>query len=260
MGKKTALISARGGQGVTLSAAYLAAAAAERGQPVTAVDLCGFSGMLAFALGCGEAVLMNLRDAAVGACEPEDALVACASGLRLMPAPMFAAAQTPPYAVEIRRIVETLSRRGDVIADLPAGSLPDCGAVACFDTIVICSRADRRSLQYAAALRRLLGQVRAEGQPSAQRCEFRLLLTDFSPDCVKEAAFADSLDECIDTVGARLLGVLPHDLSAAQRALSGQPPDRFCGLMRSARDAVRRMDGEKVPLDDKKSFGAIRKK
>lgn len=259
LGKKIAVISALGGQGSTLSAAYLSKAAADLGHAAAAVDLCGFGGTLAHMLGVGEQINMHIGDAASGACELEEALTDCGENLRILPASAFSETPLPPYSVEARRVVEELSRQGDVVADLPSGTVPDCGAVNCFDVMVICSRADKLSLQYAAALRRLLGRAREQ---AACGCEFRLLLTDFSPETMRSggAVYAGSIDECIDAVGARLLGVLPHDLSAMEAALSGQPPDTGSPLMRYARDAARRIFGETVPLDEKMTLRTILRK
>lgn len=259
MGKKIAVISALGGQGSTLSAAYLSKAAANLGHAVAAADLCGFGGTLAHMLGVREQINMHIGDVASGACELEEALTECGEHLRLLAASPFSETPLPPYSVEARRLVEELSRQGDVVVDLPSGTVPDCGAVNCFDVIVICSRADKLSLLYAAALRRLLGRAREQ---AACGCQFRLLLTDFSPETMRNgsAVYAGSIDECIDTVGARLVGVLPHDLSAMQAALSGQPPDTGSPLMGYARDAARRIFGETVPLDEKLTLRAILKK
>ena len=258
LGKKIAVISALGGQGSTLSAAYLSKAAADLGHAAAAVDLCGFGGTLAHMLGVGEQINMHIGDAASGACELEEALTDCGENLRVLPASAFSETPLPPYCVEARRLVEELSRQGDVVADLPSGTVPDCGAVNCFDWIILCSRADKLSLSYAAALRRLLGRAREQ---AACGCEFRLLLTDFSPETMRSGGvYAGSIDECIDTVGARLVGVLLHDLSAMEAALSGQPPDTGSQFMRYARDAVRRIFGETVPLDEKMTLRTILRK
>ena len=143
-----------------------------------------------------------------------------------------------------------LAREGDVFADLPAGTLPDCGMAGCFDVFVICALADSVSLKYAAALCRM---IRKASSQTARPCGIRLLLTDFTPSRMKLGGIPD-IDGCIDTVGARLIGVLPHDESALSAALSGQPPDEKCELMRYARDTAERIYGARVPLDSPRSF------
>lgn len=250
MGKKIAVISALGGQGCTLAAAGMGLAAAALGRRVVLLDLCGFGGTLAHVLAVGEEAVMNVSDVLGGGCTEEEALLDCTEGLRLLPSPMFSGSRLDPCSVEVRRLAESLSREADVMADWPAGVVPDCGAASCFDMFVICACADKLSLQYAAALRR---QIRQAAEESCCGCETRLLLTRFSPEYMHGGGVAD-IDECIDTVGARLLGVVPLDRAADRAVKLGEPLDSVGEAMRYCRDAARRLFGEKVPLDSKSSL------
>ena len=247
---KIAFISALGGQGCSLSAVYTAKAAALADHPVTLADLGGFRGTLACMLGVDSEVSMNLSDVAGGQCPLEDALIDCGRNLRLLPSGRFSTDAVSPLSVEVRRIVEELAREGDVFADLPAGTLPDCGMAGCFDVFVICSLADSMSLTYAAALCRM---IRKAASQTTRPCGSRLLLSDFTPSRMKSGGVTD-IDACVDTVGARLIGVLPHDETALCAALSGQPPDEKSELMRYARDTAERIYGARVPLDSSKPF------
>ena len=249
MAKKIAFISALGGQGTSLSAVCIAGAAASLAHPSVLADLCGFGGTLAYYLAADGSV-MNTGDVAAGECPVEDALVSVGEHLLLLPSGQFSEKNPSPLAVETRRIIEGLSREYDVFADIPAGTLPDCGMAGCFDLFVICARPDAMSLKYAAALCRLIRKASAQ---TACAPAIRLLLTDFTPERMKLSGVSD-IDACIDTVGARLIGVLPHDDSALAGALSGQPPDEKWELTRFARDAARRIYGERVPLDSRKPF------
>lgn len=250
MGKKTAVISALGGQGCTLAAAGMGLAAAALGRSVVLLDLCGFGGTLAQVLAVGEEVVMNLSDVLGGSCTEKEALLDCAENLRLLPSPLFAGSRIDPCSVEVRRLVERLGREADVIADWPAGTVPDCGAASCFDMFVICACADKLSLRYAAALRR---QIKQAAEESCCGCETRLLLTRFSPEYMHGGGVAD-IDECIDTVGARLLGVVPLDKAADRAVKLGEPLDSGGEAMRYCSDAARRLFGETVPLDQKTSL------
>ncbi len=250
MGKKIAMISALGGQGTTLAAACMGLSAAALGYKTTLVDLCGFGGTLAQVLSVGEEVVMNLADVLGGTCTVEDAFITCGEGLRFLPSPLFSEEAVDPRRVEVRRLVEELGREGDVIVDWPAGVVPDCGAAGCFDVFILCACADSLSLQYAAALRRRIRQAAAD---SHHDCETRLLLTQFSPAYLRDGGMTD-IDACIDTVGARLLGVVPLDTAAGRAVRTGLPLDRDGEAMRYCRDAVRRLFGETVPLDAKTSL------
>lgn len=250
MAEKIAFISALGGQGTSLAAAYVAKAYALAGRSSVLVDTCGFSGTLAYMLGADGDAVMNLNDAATGECPLEEALLDCGENLKLLPAASFTARTLSPLSVEVRRVIESLSREYDVFVDFPAGTVPDCGMVGCFDMTVICSRADALSLKYASMLCRLIKKAAAQ---TTNPCCTRLLLTRFMPEILKYGGVTD-IDRCIDIVGARLLGVLPHDNSALDKALSGQPPDERCELMRYACDTAERISGKRVPLDAGRSF------
>lgn len=256
MGKKIAMISALGGQGCTLAAACIGLSAAEQGHRAALVDLCGFGGTLARVLTVGEAAVMHLGDVLGGECAAEDALLDCGAGAKLLPSPLFSDTFIDPRCVEVRRLIESLGREYDVIADWPAGIVPDCGAAGCFDMFVICACADKLSLQYAAALRR---RIERAAEESCRGCGTRLLLTRFSPDEMRGDGVAD-IDECIDTVGARLLGVIPFDKAAERAVKRGSPIDEDGDMMRYSRDAARRLYGEKVPLDAGASWHRLIKK
>lgn len=250
MAVKIAFISALGGQGSSLASVYIAKAAASAGHMSALVDTCGFGGTLAGMLGAEGDTVMNLNDAATGECELEEALVSCGDNLKLLPSGSFSERTLSPLSVEVRRVIESLSRDYNVFADIPSGILPDCGMAGCFDMFVICSCPDAFSLKYASMLCR---HIRKAASKTAVPCEIRLLLTQFTPEAVKSGRAGD-IDRCIDTVGARLIGVLPYDSRAREAVLSGQPPDEGRELMRYAADTAARIFGKRVPLDAGRSF------
>ena len=81
MAQKIAFLSALGGQGTSLAAAYTAKASAAAGHPTALVDTCGFGGTLACMLGVEGDTVMHLNDAALGECDIEDALTDCGEHL-----------------------------------------------------------------------------------------------------------------------------------------------------------------------------------
>lgn len=250
LGKKIAMISALGGQGCTLTAAYIGRAMADSGRNVAMLDLCGFGGTLTHVLGVAESAVMSVVDVIYGRCAQEEAFLECGANLRVMPSSIFAGECIAPYGVACRRMIESLAREGEVIADIPAGTVSDCGAVRCFDMFVICARADCLSLKYAAALCRVIKNSVAECNCS---CDVRLVLTQFSPEYLQLGGVID-IDQCIDTVGARLLGVVPYDKVAARAAVLEQELEVSCDAMRYCHDIACRICGEKVPLDTKTSL------
>lgn len=250
MGKKTAFVSALGGQGCTVAAACIGMAAASAGHSVTLVDAGGFGGTLADVLGVGEEIVMTLSDAACGECSPDEALIGCGENLRLLPSGCFSEKTVSPCSAEFIAAVETLAAESDVFADLPSGTVPDAGLAECFDLFIVCARPDRLSLKYSSALCRHIRKVSAG---SAASCEIRLLITRFHPDYMRLGGVSD-LDECIDTAGARLIGVLPQDHSVMEAVMSGKPPDAEDEFMRYARDVASRIYGARVPLDGLRPF------
>lgn len=251
MGKKIAMISALGGQGCTSAAAYVGSAMAESGKIVAMLDLCGFGGTLAHVMGVAEDAAMNVGDVVCGVCSCEEALVSCEMpGLSLMPPSSFSEGNIYPYSEKYRQIVESMSREGDVIADIPSGVLPDCDAVSCFDMFVVCTSADRLSLQYAAALCRA---IRSTASECGAMCEIRFLLTSFSPEDMRAGGIGD-IDECIDKAGARLLGIIPRDRAVMRAVVDGRAPDALSEAMQYSRDIAGRICGEIVPLEPKKSM------
>ena len=250
MGKKIAMISALGGQGCTLSAAYVGNAMAESGRSVTMLDLCGFGGTLAYVMGAAEDAAMNLGDVIRGVCGCEDAMIDCGfPELRVMPPWSFSEGFIFPYSADCMNIIQSLSGDSDVICDLPSGTVPNIEAVRYFDMFAVCTLADRLSLKYTAALCRVIKNLAADCGVS---CEVRLLLSKFSPEHMRAFGGGD-IDECINTVGAKLLGVVPYDSAAARAALSGIAPVALCEAMQFSRDIAARICGEKVPLESKMS-------
>lgn len=252
LGKKIAMVSALGGQGCTFTAAYMGSAMSGIGRNVAMLDLCGFGGTLIRLLGAAEDAVMNAEDVIYGRCLSEDAVAVCNEHLKIIPSAAFSGECISPYSVDCRRLVENLSREGDVIVDIPAGAIPDCGAVRCFDMFAICTRTDCMSLKYAAALRRIIKNLAAECNC---KCEVRLILTKFSYEYMRAGKVGD-IDECIDIVGAKLLGIVPYEKSAFSAAVSEQPIDAACNAMSYCRDIARRICGEKVPLETKNIFSS----
>lgn len=249
LGKKIAMISALGGQGCTLSAAYVGNAMAESGRSVTMIDLCGFGGTLAYVMGAAENAAMNLGDVIRGACACEDALLECGfPALRVMPPWSFSEVSISPYSADCIQIIQTLSRDSDVICDLPPGVVPSIDAIRCFDMFAVCALADSLSLKYTAALCRVIKNLAADCGAS---CEVRLLLSRFTPEYMRSFGISD-IDECINTVGAKLLGIVPYDSAAARAASDGKAPSALCDAMRFSRDIAARICGEKVPLESKR--------
>ena len=63
----------------------------------------------------------------------------------------------------------------------------------------------------------------------------------------KNAPVAD-LDECIDTVGAQLIGVIPESRELQQAAMAGAALPRDCAAAAAGRALAKRLCGNRVPL------------
>ncbi|MBQ9993955.1 MAG: hypothetical protein IJP17_04520 [Clostridia bacterium] len=126
------------------------------------------------------------------------------------------------------------------VFDCPSGSFARIGAIAASaDMTIICTRADEFDLSAAARLRRVL--------PEQDRC-CRLLVTRYSISDLKRG-FVQNIDDCIDTVKARLIGIVPADSRLEHIALDDKLPGDTIA-MKAMGNVAARVLGKNVPLMD----------
>ena len=243
MGTSIVLTSGKGGTGKTACCAAISTFLASLGRSVVCVDCDAAMRDLDLALGLPDSALWDFLDVTEGRVPLEDALTAHPSLENLW----FLAAPTRLVAGETEigdflRLIGRLKEQFDfVLLDSPAGIGQGFQmAASAADIAVIVATGDITSLRDG---QRAAQELRALGVP-----ELRLLVNRVRPRTFRR--MRRDIDQIIDTVGARLIGVVSEDAGVSQ-ALNREEPLITCG----ARDAwgqlyriARRLNGEKVRL------------
>lgn len=237
MSKVVSVMSASGGQGKSVLAAYLCAALAEDSRSrVLVIDGGAGAGSLSWLLGEDINIAYDLGDVLGRKCELEDAVVRCKCGCWLMPA---ASDDSPVTADALAGLLEVAAGVFDwVLIDCNTVGVSDGAVIASVcDVNLICSHADRLRLSGASWLRRALPE-------EDDRC--RLVICQFS---AKERARGEceSIDRAIDTVGARLIGVVPYSPDITAYGQSEGLAKAPC-VRTAARNIAARLRGEDIAL------------
>lgn len=238
MGKVTVIISAKGGSGGSFTAAGLGMSLAKRGKSVLVVD-CGF-GMREtdLMLGVSDRIVFDVGDVLGGGCSVKNAV--CPSefsdGLYVMPA---AQENISVSAERFRQLLDTLSDNYEyVIADCHAGELA-YGLSRHFQTVIV-TQAEPLSV-------RCGNKVFLECRECGAK-NMRTIINRFSEkDFFSSECFAD-LDEVIDKIGARLLGIVPEDGILNSAFQKGVPLKEKSKAVYALDRIAARIDGIDMPL------------
>jgi septum site-determining protein MinD len=243
MGKVIAIASGKGGTGKTTTAAAVSSCLAALGHKTLCIDFDAGLKNLDLALCIADAKAANFLDVADSR---QDLLEAChkhprIANLFFLSAPMncdpseFDIMEIIPMFTEIRREFEYC------IIDTPSGIGAGFRlAHADADMSIIVTTGETPSIR---AAQRTVMEARSMGV-----VELRLLVNRVMPNKFKY--IQSTIDDLIDTVGARLIGVIPED-KAVFRALHGNTPlmlyQKRCAAV-CFLDTARRITGEPVPL------------
>ena len=238
MGKVTVIISAKGGSGGSFTAAGLGMSLAKRGKSVLVVD-CGF-GMREtdLMLGVSDRIVFDVGDVLGGGCSVKNAV--CPSefsdGLYVMPA---AQEDISVSAERFRQLLDTLSDNYEyVIADCHAGELA-YGLSRHFQTVIA---AETEPLSVRCGNRVLL-------ECKKNRCrDIRFVINRFNEKEFFDSGFFNDLDEVIDQIGARLLGIVPRDNELSFAFQKGQPVKNKSKAVFALDRIAARLDGIDIPL------------
>lgn len=242
MGIVTVFTSGKGGVGKSTLAAGIGCALAEKGQKVLIIDGDAGMGSLDIILGVAQKKVFDLADVFEGKCEPFRAIYRSPvyRGVSMIPA-----ARTLDKLAsqrDMRRMCHGYARHYDqVIIDCPAGIGPGftsaCGAA---DRALVITTPDLVGSRDAA----MVGEMLRHGGVSARLIINRLRATPIirgkSPD----------IDDIVDTVNIRLLGVVPEDEILSVSAANGLPLAGNRPAVEAYRNIARRLIGETVPLMD----------
>lgn len=245
-----ALLSARGGAGVSTVCANLARALARRGNSTLLVDmkptapaqdmLCGVSEQVIYALtdvGNGVSVTDASLPLPLGDKKPgkKDAPF---GAIRLLP--MAAGCDVPlsSLAACMRTVVREVHPRA-LLVDTDAAHLP--AVIDAVDGILLVVTADEISLRAAEALAVRLGE---EGRAAA----FLLNMADLSKEGVRRMP---AILDMIDRIGLPILGILPYsDTVRACPLPVGERKTADCGYALAIENIAARLSGDMRPLLD----------
>lgn len=244
MGTSIIITSGKGGTGKTTAAAAIASSLALLGHSVLCLDGDMMLRNLDLSLGMSDTAVMNFYDVLDGRCSLDSAAAphSIISGLYLLTAPVNIA----PEAIDksaMQVLMNKIRRIYDYcIIDSPAGIGSGFSlAAGLADSAVVVGTADDSSCRDAG---RTVAELSALGIT-----DIRLIVNRVKPRLLKKAA--SNIDDIVDSVGARLIGLIPEDDKVLLAANLGKPL-LLCTPRKGAAKAfyrtAMRLDGARVPL------------
>lgn len=241
MTAKTIMIaSGKGGTGKSTAAVFLGSALAARDKKVLVIELDSGLRSVDIISGVYGKTVYDIQDVLSGRCEGDKAVV-----------------QSPLY--ENLWVISAPYSGGEI----PPGSLSVfCGKMkSFFDFILIDTAAGMgAAFQAAASVGEMAllvitpdpvalrdGRIVADELCEQPRREVRLLLNKVDGQLLKKSAVQD-LDECIDTVGVQLIGVVPQSTEVQLAAAKGEMLPSGCLAAKAFHNIAARILGETAPL------------
>lgn len=217
-----------GGQGSTSLAASLTCALASMGHTVAAVDAKSGEGALDAMFGTKETAVFNIGDVLMNRCELSDAVCRPMENVVFLAAAKKAE-EAPLEALD--PILSKLEKYDYMIIDMPGAESESANRLlSCADTVILCCTPSLREMGRAGAMRRRMQRLKVDT---------RLVITLLDSDSME----VPDLDRCIDTVKARLLGVVPKDSS-----ISGDALPMEGAAFEGAKRIALRIRGEKAEI------------
>ena len=237
------LASGKGGTGKSTVSVLLGAALAARTHRVLLVELdSGLRSVDVIAGVCGKTVY-DVEDVLCGRCEPEKAVVESPlyKGLFVVSAPYSGGHISAPA---MKVFAEKMSPAFDfILVDTAAGmGAPFTAAAAVADTALLVLTPDPVALRDGKIVAdRLLHDRRPQNT-------VRLVMNRVTRESFGKGAAVADLDECIDTVGAQLLAVIPESAALQQCGARGAVPPPQDPAVAAGQAMARRLCGQRVPL------------
>lgn len=227
--------SAKGGVGKSTLCVGLGNILSECGKKTLLVDMDIGVRSLDLLLNVAEKTVYNWGDVLNSNCEPSKALIGISKNLALLPAPVSINGDFSKD--EMKKLIELYKGSFDyILLDAPAGI--ETGfmlSLKCAEESIVVSTPDPVSIRAASNAANLIRRYGVK--------ELRLVLNRFNK---KQHRFI-CVDDIIDSVGARFLGIVPESKDIALTAIGEELPYDSKGNMAYLRIAKRLM-GENIPF------------
>lgn len=233
--KIIAVASAKGGVGKSTFCCGVGKMLSLHGKKVLLADMDIGVRSLDILLGVSEKIVYNWGDVIKGNCDSDNAVVQIDDNLYLLPAPIdFASEYT---ADAFKSMLESFAEKYDYIlldspAGLESGFLLACGGA---DSCIVLSTPDAISVRAASYT---VQKARGLGLSN-----IRLVINRYNKKMHKSV----NADEIIDTVGARLLGIVP-DCDEIYGSLNGQRIPYDSKGSQAFLRISKRLCGENIPF------------
>ena len=240
MGRITMVTSGRDGVGKTISSVLLADALAERGARVLVVELDSQLRSIDVAAGITGVTVFDLLDLLSGRCPTEKAIIRAPSprsGVWVLCAPYRADVIDPELFL---RLCTVLSEQFDHLL-IDTSTLCPAAKAACTIAMgaLLFATADPVGVRDARILYEHLSDMSVP--------DIRLVLSRVVPSRVG-GDIVPHLDYCIDSIGARLIGVIPESDQIALSAATGQPLPAKSVERRVFQNIATRLLGADAPM------------
>lgn len=236
--KTLTVASAKGGVGKSSLSAGLGLALAQSGKRTLLIDMDIGVRSLDIFLGVAQNTVYNWGDILDGNCDVDTAILKINENLFLIAAPLDFSENFTEEG--LKAVTDGLKDEFDIIIfDAPAGL--ECGfklASHCAESCIIVSTPDAVSIRAASCA---AYNVRKTGIE-----DIRLVINRFN----KKAKNNVCIDEIIDTVTARLIGIVPESPEIKSFSNGVPIPEKSKGNLAYKRIS-RRLCGENVPLNFK---------
>lgn len=239
-GKVIMIASGKGGTGKSTAAVYIGAQLAAMGRQVLLVELDAGLRSVDIISGVYGRTVYDVEDILSGRCIPEKAVVESPlyPGLQVVSAPYSGGEVS---AAPLVKLVEALSKHLDyILLDTAAGmGAPFTAAAAVSQLALLVLTPDPVALRD--------GRIVADWLYTHSKAVPRLVINRVDPARQYKSAVPD-LDECIDTVAAQLIAVIPESTELQQAASTSTPLPRSSTAWQAFHNLARRLEGESVPL------------
>lgn len=233
------IASAKGGSGKSTLCVGVGKMLAENGHKTLLIDMDTGVRSLDLLLGVAEKTVYNWGDVLLANCDPLKAVLHINHNLALLPAPIQMSDEFT--AEEFKKLIEYYKTKFEfVLLDAPAGT-ESCFKLSLKSTegCIIVSTPDPISVRAAGNTASL---IRKGGIT-----DIRLVLNRFS----KRQHRNMCVDDIVDSVGARFLGIVPESKEISLTAIGEELPFDSKGNMAYLRIA-KRVLGENIPFRIKK--------